>query len=74
MILVQHRGIVTNRSYRAVTGRSAQTAASDLKRFTEIGLLERHGRGRAVVYRLSQEAVRILWQADADAVAEAGRV
>ena len=74
VILAQQRGIVTNRSYRAVTGRPAQSAASDLKRFTEIGLLERQGRGRGVLYKLSEEAVRILWQADADAAAEAGRV
>ena len=72
-IVAHHTGTVTNRSYRSFAGRSAQTAAADLKRLTDIGLFERQGRGRAVSYRLSDDALRIWEQARDKALAEVGQ-
>ena len=43
-------GQVSNRQYREMTGRSAQSAVADFTALIEKGLLTRSGRGRGVVY------------------------
>ena len=48
--LACYDGDVTNRIYRDIAGRSAQSAAADLSKLVQAGLLERRGRGRGVAY------------------------
>ena len=52
--LACREGRVSNRKYRNITDRSAQSAAADFSMLTENGLLVRVGRGRSVVYLPSQ--------------------
>lgn len=47
-------GQVSNRQYREMTGRSAQSAVADFTRLIEKGLMTRRGRGRGVVYLPTQ--------------------
>ena len=53
-------GRITNRGYRSITGRSAQSAAADLTKLVRNGFLTRSGRGRASAYVPSGEVSRAL--------------
>ena len=53
-------GRITNRGYRSIAGRSAQSAAADLAKLVDDGLLIRTGRGRASAYVPSREVSEAL--------------
>ncbi len=53
-------GRITNRSYRSIAERSAQSAAADLAKLVRNGFLARSGRGRASAYIPSQEVSKAL--------------
>lgn len=53
--LASDTGRITNRGYRSISDRSAQSAAADLTKLVKNGLLMRTGRGRASAYIPSRQ-------------------
>ena len=53
------RGRISNRTYRSITKRSAQSAVADFTKLMDKGLLIRAGRGRSVRYVPSPRVLRI---------------
>lgn len=49
---IRQNGFITDRDYAKLTDRAKATRALDFKKLIELGMVERHGRGRATHYTL----------------------
>ena len=52
---IQKKGFISDSDYAKLTGRAKATRALDFQKLTELGLIERHGKGRATYYVLKEK-------------------
>lgn len=50
---INENGFIVDKDYAALTDRAKTTRALDFNKLIELGLIERHGRGRNTHYRRS---------------------
>jgi len=52
---IQKKGFISDSDYTKLTGRAKATRALDFQKLTELGLIERRGKGRATYYMLKEK-------------------
>ena len=48
---IDQHGFITDRDYAKLTERAKATCSLDFKKLIDLGLIERHGRGRSIYYQ-----------------------
>ncbi len=55
---IQKKGFISDSDYTKLTGRAKATRALDFQKLTELGLIERRGKGRATYYVLKENEIK----------------
>lgn len=55
--IIKEKGFITDREYATVTRRAKATRSLDLNKLLKLGLIVRHGKGKATYYKLAEEGI-----------------
>ena len=53
--IIKNKGFIRDREYRRYTDRAKATRSMDFKKLTDLGIIEKKGKGRATYYKLTEK-------------------